>query len=437
MQAAPESPERGPAAATQPPIAVLAPIYPALTETFVYREVEGLRALGWPIHVVRLNPLGDRPRAHAEVRSADLTVQGPGLPGSLVRALLEVLRHPLRSLRTFGTAVADALHPGEPLSPGRRFAVLPQALLGLGVARWLRERGVALVHCQFANAVCGVAMYASLQLGRPFGFVGHANDLFDRRSLLARKLERARYVSCISEWHRDWYRELYAADGGRYRVVRCGVDVESFQPTGKGREPGAPLRVAAVARLIPKKGIDVLLRALAELEATEGAAWTLRLAGDGPERPALEALARELGCADRVRFEGAIANEAVRALLAESDVLCLPSRPCETTGDRDGIPVVLMEAMAMGVPVVAGDLPAIRELVEDGRSGRMVPSGDAAATAACLAEIARDESLRRALGRGGRERVEQEFSLAENLARLDATLRQVLEEEAPPVAARD
>jgi glycosyltransferase involved in cell wall biosynthesis len=359
------------------------------------------------------------------VAGPDLVLRGTGAH-TLRRALTELAAHPLRSLATLATAAADALAPGEPLPAGRRLALLGQAGLALGLARWLRARGVRGVHCQFANATTGVGMYAARQLGVPFGFTGHANDLFDRRALLVRKLERAAWVSCISQWHREWYRGLCGARPERYALVRCGVDVAGWRPPDAPRPAGEQLRVAAVARLIPKKGIDVLLRALAELRRPPATPFRLVVAGDGPERPGLEALARELGCEGAVEFRGAVSNREVRALLESSDVLALPSRARDRLGDRDGIPVVLMEALALGVPVVAGDLPAVRELVEDGRSGFLVASEDVAALSDRLRRLARDPELRRRMGEAGRRRVEEEFALAPNLARLDAVLAQAL-----------
>ena len=177
------------------------------------------------------------------------------------------------------------------------------------------------------------------------------------------------------------------------------------------------LRVLSVARLVEKKGLDTLLHAAADVPGVR-----VTIAGDGPMRPELENTAADPRLAGRVTFLGGVDPSAVADLLREHDAVALPCR-ASADGDRDGIPVALMEAMAGGLPVVAGDLPAIRELVEDGQTGRLVPGGDAAALAGILAQWADDKNLRATLGEAGRGRVEAEFALSANVARLESALR--------------
>jgi colanic acid/amylovoran biosynthesis glycosyltransferase len=403
-------------------LALVAPLYPSLTETFVHREAEGLRERGWPVYTVSLHPVPPERRA-ADVGAADLTIYGSAAPATLARALGELALHPLRSLTTLGTALWDALVPGEPMSLAARLKVLGLSVLALGLAPRLRRRGVAHLHCHFANGPGTLGMYASKQLGVSFSFVGHANDLFDRRSLLRRKLERAAFVSCISEWHRDWYLGLCDRARDRYPVIRCGVDLMVWKPRAEEPSPARPLRVGAVARLIEKKGIDTLLRALAACGEREGIDWRLEVAGDGPQRTRLEALARALGCVDAVAFHGIVSEERVRSLMSSSHLLVLPSRT-DRLGDRDGVPVVLMEAMALGIPVIAGDLPTIRELVVDDETGLLVEGNDVLRLSRCISRLAADPQLRRRLAGAARRRVEKEFSQEANLDRLEGLLHQ-------------
>jgi glycosyltransferase involved in cell wall biosynthesis len=268
-------------------------------------------------------------------------------------------------------------------------------------------------------------MYAAHALGIPFGFVGHANDLFENRALLRRKLERAAHVSCISEWHRQWYREIHPDPTGKYKVIRCGVDVDRFRPDEANRAGGLGLRVLTVARLVPKKGVDTLIRAFCRVAGAGGPGWSLTIAGEGPDRERLEALANELGQGLAIDFRGAVSNRLLEELYRNSDVFALPCRT-DARGDRDGIPVVLMEAMACGLPVIAGDLPAIRELVVDGESGLVVAGDDEEALAGYLQRLGGDRDERERLGRAGRARVQGEFSLAINGERLDCAIRDVL-----------
>lgn len=403
------------------PVAYISAAFPLRSETFVYREVRALRAAGWDVRTVSLNAPPERGVAEfADLEAGTICVYGPGRRATLAAAAGEALAHPIRATRTICTAAADALHPGEPLPAGGRLKLIGQALAALGVARRLRRAGVRHVHCHFAHAPASVGMYAARQLGVPFSFTGHANDLFQRRALLRRKLERAAAVACISEWHREFYREIYAPGTSHYHVVRCGVDVRSWVPkadAGRAIPPEDPLRVLTVCRLVEKKGVDTLLRGLTAFGQATGRAWRLTVGGDGPARGQLEAMAAELGCSGTVQWLGAVGNDRVRELLSNTDVFALPCRE-DRSGDRDGIPVVLIEAMACGVPVVSGDLPAIRELVQHDRTGLLVDGSRSEPLAAALAHLAAEPLLRERLAQAGRAWVESEFALTVNVGRL-------------------
>jgi len=398
-------------------IAVLAGVYPKTSETFVKREMDGLASAGWS--VVRA---GLRGPVSGEAAGVSYVYGDAGrLWGG---ALAEVVTHPLRAMRTVGRAIGDAIAPGEALALKARLLLVGQAIAACRLARVLRHQRVDHVHCHFAHAPTTVGMYAALQLGVPFSFVGHANDLFQRRALLRRKLERAAFVSCISAWHRELYRTIAAR--GRYAVIRCGIDTDGWQPrpAGHATRDATPTRVITVGRLVEKKGIDHLIRALASV-AHDGGDVTLTVIGDGPMADELHRFADGLGVSDRVGFAGEQDNEAVRERLAEADVFALPCRQ-DKAGDRDGIPVVLMEAMACGLPVVAGDLPTMHELITHDRDGLLVDGTDPDDIARALHRLTGDPALRDRLAEAGRRRVVEEFSLKVNIARLDAELSRAM-----------
>jgi len=412
----------GSTAAAPRTVAVLAGVYPKTSETFVKREMDGLASSGWT--VVRAGLRG--PEA-GEAEGVSYVYGDAGrLWGS---ALDEMAGHPLRALRTVGQAVGDAIAPGEATGLKARLLLVGQAIAACRLARVLRARRVEHVHCHFAHAPTTVGMYAAGQLGVPFSFVGHANDLFQRRALLKRKLERAAFVSCISDWHHEHYRKI--APRGRYAVVRCGVDTDAWQPPPavQAAPETKPTRVVTVGRLVEKKGIDHLVRALARV-TRDGVDIRLTVVGDGPMAGELRGLADELGATHRVDFAGETDNEAVRERLAEADVFALPCRQ-DKAGDRDGIPVVLMEAMACGLPVLAGDLPTLHELVTHYRDGLLVDGADPDAIARALRRLADDPALRQRLGDAGWQRVVEEFSLRVNIARLDAELHRALPTVSP------
>ena len=387
------------------PIAYVAGSFPLRSETFVWREVRELRRRGWTVHTIGLRtPEGGVPRELRDLFDDTRYVYGDLFKGQTGGRW--------RRMRLARLALRDALLPGERMAARDRAKLPVQAAAGFALGEHLASLGVRHVHAHFAHAPASVAMYAARSMRVPFSLVGHANDLFQRRQLLKRKLQRAAFVACISEWHRELYRSIHA--GGEYPIIRCGVAVDDYGPPPMPA-PGGLLRVLTVARLVEKKGIDTLIEA-----ARRCGNVRLTVAGDGPQRAALERLAADAG--GRVRFLGNVDPSAVADLLREHDAFALPCRAA-ADGDRDGIPVAVMEAMAGGLAVLCGDLPAVRELVADGETGRLVPGGDAAATADVLRQWSGSPDQRQRLGRAGRARVAAEFDLHGNVARLEQAVR--------------
>lgn len=394
--------------------------YPQRSETFVSREVAALRARGYTVTTVGLRPPTQRDE---QVEPADCVVYGPAAGRTFAGAACEVGRHPLHTLRTLGRGFADAIRPGEVMRVKDRLKLPVQAMAGIGLAGRLRSRGVAHIHCHFAHAPTTVGMYAARQLNVPFSFTGHANDLFQRRALIRKKLQRSAAVSAISRWHQAYYHDLDPSANGKVRVIRCGVDTGLWRENG--RDNGAamrvkPLRLITVARLVEKKGIDTLIEALRRVREA-GVDAALTIVGEGPLEAALRKQVRSAQLDEYVNWRGGLPNEQVREALGEGNVFVLPCRT-DAAGDRDGVPVVAMEAMACGLAVVIGDLPAIRELVTHEESGLLVAENDPAALAACLTRLARDEELRQRLGRSGQARVREEFDINVNADRLAAVL---------------
>lgn len=393
-------------------ILYLSSILPKRSETFVYKEVLGLQALGLDIGVASLYPpekdLGEEKLDR--MAASAVTVYGCGFACLLRDALVFFIRHPLRALSVMAVAKWDAF-VAKDLKLRDRPKVVFQGIAALALARRVEGFRYTHLHVHMAHSAATIGMYAARALGIPFSFTGHAADLFRERCLLEQKLRRAGFVACISEWHREWYRTILDRPDSDFPVIRCGVDVpEEPFPEGTGN----PLRIVGLGRLVSKKGFDVLISAC-RLLAADGIALTCVIAGDGPEMENLKALAVGLP----VEFPGAVANRDVPCLLAEADVFVLPCRISDD-GDRDGIPVVLMEAMAHGICAVSGDLPTIRELISDGKTGCLVPPGDAHALSARLRRLALDPAHRTSLALGGRTRVEEEFSSTENLGRISA-----------------
>jgi glycosyltransferase involved in cell wall biosynthesis len=289
-------------------------------------------------------------------------------------------------------------------------AVLFAALYALRIER----RGVAHVHAHWATHPALAAWVIHRLTGRSYSFTTHADDLFVQQAMLADKAGEAAFVVAISEYNRRFLIERLGARAPRIEVVHCGVASSALAPRDEAE--GAGFRIACVARLEEKKGQALLVDACAEL-ALRGVDVHCDLIGDGPQRAALTEQICALGLAFRVALHGAQPRERALALVAGAHAVALPSL-VTAAGRRDGIPVALMEAMALGRPVVASALSGIPELVEDEDTGLLVQPGDRAALAAALARLAGDPALRRRLGAAGRAHVEAEFDLDRSSERL-------------------
>lgn len=393
---------------------------PTRSETFVYREILALRKLGLDVRTASVHaPTHGLDSAELEqMASETIELYSAGKAGILLDSLAELFTQPVRTIRTMSRVKLDAFFSPE-VALKRKPKVIWQGLTGLALARRARRVGITHIHAHMAHVPTTIAMYAAKQLGIGFSFTGHAIDLFPNRTLLKEKLERADYANCISHWHRRFYQEIVQRSDADLPIVRCGVDTTKYQTTPA--PAGDFLKVLGVGRLVEKKGFDVLIAATGRL-AVSGVPIRVRIAGGGPEFDQLQAMVDALPAGASVEMLGETDNERVMELMNEADVFALPCRVAKS-GDRDGIPVVLMEAMARGRCVISGDLETIRELIEDGTSGVMIPPGDLEALIDTLSRLAADREKVDELGRAARLRIEEEFDLHTNARRIVDTMR--------------
>jgi colanic acid/amylovoran biosynthesis glycosyltransferase len=389
-------------------IAYLAPELGALTSTFVYREVEALRQRGASIALFSTTrPDAGRisEEAKSVVAETDYLYDGPKT--ALIGAVSGYfVRHPLRFMRVLALAVQDALVSRTP-SAQDRFKMLWHFLLGCRLANRLMARGCRHVHAHFAHVPTAIAMYGGLLAGIPFSFTAHANDLYERGTALRQKVRRAAFTAVISEYNRRFLEEEDCPTE-RVHIVHCGLDVTRYQfrPTSPDN---TPLFLFSVGRFVEKKGFHVLVEALARLK-DGGKQFRCVIAGDGPLYEETRDRAEAAGLLDRLELPGAMPQERVKELLQAADAFVLPCVVAKS-GDRDGIPVALMEAMALGVPVVSTYVSGIPELIQDGENGLLVSEGDVEALAQALEHILDEAPLRESLARRARTSIETEFNL--------------------------
>lgn len=409
-------------------VAYLAPELGALTGTFVYRELGELRQQDVTVSTFGTYAPRDRvvsQEARAVIDSTDY-LYARSIPSLLRSATRAALRRPYSFARTLAHAIADAA--AAPVSgPLDRPKLLWHFFVGTALADELQTRRVDHLHAHFAHVPTAIAMYGALAAGIPYSFTCHANDIFERPTALPQKVARSSFAACISEFNREYLKGL-GCDPSRLEVVRCGIDLREY-PLRLPRPVSSPARVLAVGRLVEKKGFAYLIEA-AHLLQEAGVKVKVEVAGDGPLRHDLESDLSRLGLGERVYLLGSQPQERVRELLTEADVFVLPC-VVAADGDQDGIPVSLMEAMALGVPVLSTRVSGIPELIQHDLSGLLVDQRDARCLAESLARLLTDEALRTRLVPSARARIEEEFGLQQNAARLRNHIEAGLRPETP------
>ncbi|MBZ0129771.1 MAG: glycosyltransferase [Rhodobacteraceae bacterium] len=396
-------------------IAYLTGEYPRATDTFIQREVAGLRANGIEVLTCSVRRTGAEHLVGEEQRLEAAgtfhILEAACAPLRLIAAHLGALvASPRRYVRALRLAIRTR-------PPGLRALVFQLFYFAEAVvlARHMAANGVVHLHNHIAKSSATVAMLASEISAIPFSFTLHGPDIFFEPHYwrLDEKIARAAFVACISDFCRS--QAMVFSDRQHWdklHVVHCGVEPGRYAAPPTARRGK---RILFVGRLAAVKGLPVLFGALARLRL-DFPELGVTLIGDGPERPALEGEAAALGLSGMIEFAGYKGQSEVAAALAASDLLVLPSF-------AEGLPVVLMEALAAGLPVVATRIAGVAELVEDGISGFLVPPGDEAALADKLAILLADPARRRAMGKAGRAKVRAAFDIAQESAWLGDILR--------------
>lgn len=390
--------------------------YPAINHGYLLAEVRHLRALGFEVHVASIS-LPDRPpeKLTSEEREESArTYYVKSVPRMkvLIESMGAFFRDPVRYL---GGLVFTLRLAG--FSPRRAIYHLAYFVEAILVGRYMRRLGIPHVHANFSATV---SLIAARVFPVTMSFVVHGfGELYNpAESHLAERVRGALFVRSISRYGRS---QLMLASEqsqwGKLVYSPLGIDPTEFVPAPSPAD-GSPPTVLCVGRLAPEKGQAMLLEAVAALGA-EGRRVHLRFVGDGPDRAWLEQRAAELGISSHVEFTGWAHGTRLRALYAGSDMFVLPSL-------AEGIPVVLMEAMAMQIPCVAPCISGIPELIEHGVDGMLFTVADVEDLTAQVRVLLDSPDLRTKIGQQARARVARDYDIARNTERFASELKRRL-----------
>jgi len=392
-------------------IAYLVSQYPAYSHTFILREVLQLRQFGVDIAVASINA-PDRPfdklteveRTEAEqtfyVKAQGMAKAAAALGKTLTTQPAGLLRGLKHAFTLGGWDIKRLLYHG--------FYLLEAVLVG----QWMRSKNLGHLHVHFATPAASVGMLVKTVFGTSFSFTVHGPDEFyDAAGYnLPEKILAADFIFCISHYARSQVMKLSPVQAwAKLDVCRLGVDPERFTPAPKIKV-NCQCELLCVGRLTSAKGQAILLEAVAALQSQQ-VPVRLTLVGMGPDGQSLKAYAEQLGISGQVRFTGAVDQDHILGYYQTADIFVLPSF-------AEGLPVVLMEAMAMEIPCITTAITGVPELIQNGEDGLLVAASDCEGLAAAIRQLASDPDLRRTIGQAGRNKVLAEYDLYKNTRHL-------------------
>jgi colanic acid/amylovoran biosynthesis glycosyltransferase len=405
-------------------VAYLLHRFPSLTETFVLLEMGHIRP-----HVEQVSVYSLMAPKHKTVHERakewlSLAHYSHFLSWGVIRANLHYLqRMPRRYARAWWRMLAQTYH--EPAVALLCLALFPKSVF---FARQMEEEQIDHIHAHFVWLGGIAAGVIAELLDIPFTLHAHAFDIFQRNQENVRhELENATAVVTISTYHHAYLAKLCPSiNAEKLHIVHLGVDTKHFCPaehTSSQKPTYEPVNILSVGRLIEKKGHPVLVDACWEL-AVRGIDFRCRIVGDGPLHTELAKRIEGYGLQDKVILCGALTQERVLELHQTADIFALPAIVARS-GDQDGMPFVLIEAMACGVPVVTSPIAGIPDLVKDSENGILVRQQDVLGLADALQSLAADPNQRHRLGQAARQTVLQEFQIQQNAAKLAALFEEI------------
>ncbi len=381
--------------------------WPKPTETFIFREVINLRKMGLPLQVFTL--YGERTKGLSpEMLAETKQVERLGIP-YVLSAHWDVLywwrRDRKLTARLFRT-VPFRRWNGWEITGENLWAFMT----GFRLARRFQEEGIEHIHAPWASGPATAAWIASQLTGIPFSFTGRAWDIHPADGALAEKIRDAQFIRSETQYNVPYLAGFVEGAEKKVYLTYNGLPLKSHREAPVEMKP--PFKLLALGRFVGKKGYDYLLQACKILQDS-GLDFHLTLAGDGMLKGRLTRLTRTLGLEKRVSFPGFVSYDRVSDLISNADMLIMPSI-VHSSGDRDGIPTVIMESLTHRVPVIATDVAGISEVIRDEDTGFLIPEKDAGAIANAVQRMTSDRDAALRMAERGRELVKKQFNTEEN-----------------------
>ncbi|HAC64484.1 MAG TPA: colanic acid biosynthesis glycosyltransferase WcaL [Cyanothece sp. UBA12306] len=388
-------------------IAYLAPEIPSLSETFVYREILALQKRNVeiiPISVHSPKLIDENPDIQELLQKTFFLYRRSFLT-ILLDNLIIFQKNPLSYFCTLDLVLKDIISIG--LIKLNSLKLFYHFLQANSVAKLLINSQCEHLHIHFANVPTQIGMYAASLSKITFTFTSHANDLFENRLLLSQKVNRSKFAITISEYNRNFLVKQ-TNQPEKIKVVRCGIALDQYPFSHHTKSTNKKV-IKSLGRLVEKKGMKTLILAINNLN-NQGQEFLLEIGGDGELKEELKSLVVTYGLESKVHFQGAIPNHQVFSWIDDSDIFVLACQQ-DSQGDQDGIPVVLMEAMSIGVPVISTKISGIAELIEDGVTGYLAEPNNPDSLADKINQVFNDSVNLSKITQQARQKIEQKFNI--------------------------
>ncbi|WNB92682.1 glycosyltransferase family 4 protein [Bacillus sp. NEB1478] len=397
--------------------------FPSTSQTFVLREITHLKSLGFQLKICALKSSSQEIKQHGTEAFMDAVNYIPDVASDktklfslLTTNLLLGLKRPAKYLK----AVIKALSSGN-------FKILLDLLkAGWAVQHLKLDKNIHL-HAQFAHNPTNVAYFISLLNDNSISFTSHAVDIFVNPQLIKEKLERSKFAVTISKFNYNLLEKTYGKQSvENLHVIRCGIEknLVNEQVNNSLNKPDQPISILTIGRMVEKKGFDILVDAL-KLLKDNGYNFTCNIVGDGGLNDELVKRVRDSHLLDHVNFLGALPSSDIQNEFKRADMFVLPCKEAEN-GDMDGIPVVLMEAIANYVPVVTTELSGIPELIIDQQTGLLAKPNDSISLYEKISSLIKHPEIKTDLTKKAAEHLKQEFLLESNVERLAELMKKQL-----------